>query len=458
MSNKTFIPAFECKVGDWKYYIAMMKYGEVARQVNFAYELSRNAELGQLVQRGLSARTKDITEYLLRSQHRFLGALVVAAWGGEPSYTRLAMDDPDGILRGVDREFGVLTFDGSQQYFALDGQHRLRAIKDALKQDPKLASEDICVLLVTHYDSAEGRIRTRRLFSNINRNAVKTAAAEDIVLDEDDGFAVIVRRLLDEHAFFKVEGRVKVKTVVGSNGELKLAGNSVPKSDPSAFTTLPVLYDVIQYLGWDLPSEVRRRKARPDADVLEAAYKQLSQRLDGMLVHCGDIGKRVQDATDARDLRGRSGREADGHPFMRPVIQKALARVVGEIVAQGQLSWDDTLARVAKLEWRLGSAPWTAVFSASAKKMLTGKDNVEVLVQLLHAHIAPSSVASIKRARKAFRDVLGVNYPVSEEDLQAHSLGVAAVTESQPLSPVEELSEVAQQELAAIPRDEPDTE
>ena len=32
-----------------------------------------------LIQRGISARTKDITQYLLKSPHRFLGGLVVAA-------------------------------------------------------------------------------------------------------------------------------------------------------------------------------------------------------------------------------------------------------------------------------------------------------------------------------------------------------------------------------------------
>jgi len=56
-----------------------MKYGEVARQVNFAYELGGNDELNTLIQRGISARTKGITDYLLKSKHRFLGGLVVAA-------------------------------------------------------------------------------------------------------------------------------------------------------------------------------------------------------------------------------------------------------------------------------------------------------------------------------------------------------------------------------------------
>jgi DNA sulfur modification protein DndB len=96
MSNRTLIPVLRCKVDTWRYYIFMMKYGEVARQVQFAYELSSNAELGQMIQRGISARTKDITQYLLKSPHRFLGGLVVAAWGGEPKYTPLSMDDPEG--------------------------------------------------------------------------------------------------------------------------------------------------------------------------------------------------------------------------------------------------------------------------------------------------------------------------------------------------------------------------
>jgi DNA sulfur modification protein DndB len=128
MSNKTFIPAFQCLVGDWKYYICMMKYGEVSRQVQFAYELGGNQQLGQLIQRGISNRTTGITDYLVKSQHRFLGGIVVAAWGGAPQYTELKMDDPEGMLSGLDSEFGVLTFDGTQQYFVLDGQHRLRAI------------------------------------------------------------------------------------------------------------------------------------------------------------------------------------------------------------------------------------------------------------------------------------------------------------------------------------------
>src|SRR5216684_2532404 len=131
MPSKTFVPAFKAHVGKWEYYLCLMSYAQVAREINFAYELGVNKDLGSMIQRGLGVRTEQITDYLLKNDRRFLGALVVAAWGGHPEYLPLQMADNDeqGVLAGVDREFGVLTFDGTHQFFALDGQHRLRAIK-----------------------------------------------------------------------------------------------------------------------------------------------------------------------------------------------------------------------------------------------------------------------------------------------------------------------------------------
>lgn len=456
MSNVTLMPVLQGNVGSARYYVSKWRYAEVAREVRFAHELSSNQELGRLIQRRISVRTKDLTEYLLRSPHRFLGGLVVAAWGGEPQYTPLSIDDPEGMLKGIDREFGVLTFDGTQAYFVLDGQHRLRAIKDALKQKPEIGKEDICVLIVTHYDSVEGRIRTRRLFSNINRNAVKTAAAEDIVLDEDDCFAVLTRRLLDEHEFLKLEGRVKVIAKAGAEGLLKLAGNNISKTDPKAFTTLSVLYDILKYLGWDLPGVVREMKARPSTEVLEESYGVLLARFNDLLTNCGSIRDRILAAANAREVRGLKGMEAQGHPFMRPVIQKAVARVAGEIVRQGVLPWNEVMSRLSQLDWRMGEAPWIAVYSVEGAKMIPGKENADLLGDLLHVHLAPSSMQAIKRARKTFKDLRGVAYPISEEDLAKRLPAVEIPTPAEPVERTPELSDQVEAELAAIPPEEPE--
>ncbi|MBW3635432.1 MAG: DGQHR domain-containing protein [Armatimonadetes bacterium] len=413
--------ALRGEVGDWIFYAVPMKYGEVARQFNFAYELGSNKELGQLIQRGISNRTKEITDYLLTSQHRFLGGLVVAAWGGEPQYTALAMDDPEGMLEGLDQGFGVLTFDGTQAYFVLDGQHRLRAIKDAILKDPELAREDICVLIVTHYNSPEGRTRTRRLFSNINKNAKHTGAAENVALDEDDAFAILTRRMVEEHPFLKQDGRVRVILSVTEEGGLKLAAGNVPQTDPKAFTTLTVLFDLLQLLGFDLPIAVRIKTVRPSDEVLDSAYQTLSGRLDDLLKQCGEVQERLEAAVSAREVRAPKNAVGEGHPFMRPVIQKAVARVASQVMQQGTLTWDELTERLSQLPWKMSSAPWTAVFSSGEDgdggKMLGGKENTVLLDELLHIHLAPPSKQRIIATRKKFKAIRGTTYPVSDEEL-----------------------------------------
>ncbi|AMB45065.1 DNA sulfur modification protein DndB [Methylobacterium sp. AMS5] len=418
MTNKTFIPAFKAKVGDWEYYICIMKYAEVARQVQFAHELGGNSELNTMIQRGLSARTGAIKEYLLKSEHRFLGALIIAAWGGAPEYRPIAMDDPDGMLTGIDRQFGVLTFDGTQSYFALDGQHRLKAIKEALKQKPELGHEDVCVIMVSHFDSEEGKVRTRRLFTNINRNANSTTRAENIVLDEDDGPAIITRRLITEHPFLARDGVIKVFTRQGEEGDIKLAAGNVAQGDKKAFTTIGNLYDLVRSLCFDLDSSMRKQDARPSDEVLENSYTILAKRLDDIIKAAGDVRAPLEADTNARDLRAPKGREAEGNPFMRPVVQKSVVRMVSQIANQGVLNWDELMARLTKMNWKIGQAPWLAVFNPANGKMVGAKENTELLDKLIYVHLAASSKQAIKDARKEFKEVRGIHYPISEEDLQ----------------------------------------
>lgn len=420
MTNKTFIPAFKARVGDWNYYICTMKYAEVARQVGFAHELGGNTELNTMIQRGLSARVQSIKDYVLSSEHRFLGALIVAAWGGDPDYRAVAMDDSEEILSGIDRGFGVLVFDGTQQYFALDGQHRLKAIKEAIKAKPEIGTEDICVIMVAHFDTPEGKVRTRRLFTNINRNAKATTGTENIVLDEDDGAAILSRRLLTEHLFLGREGVVKVIVKTDGEGDIRLATGSVPATDKKALTTLSNLCDMVRYLCFDLDPTLRRRDARPSDEVLEASYAIISQRIDDVLAAADGLPAKLAPGVNARDLRSPKGRESDGHAFMRPVVQKSVVRTASFIVSQGVLSWQEVMRRLSTLPWALGEAPWLAVFNPQTSTMVTAKENVHLLDSLLHIHLAAPSKQAIVRARKSFKDLRNMQYPLSAEELEAN--------------------------------------
>ncbi|WP_022665363.1 DNA sulfur modification protein DndB [Desulfospira joergensenii] len=420
MANKTLIPALKAKVGTWDYYVCMMKYAAVSREINFAHELGGNTDLSTLIQRGITSRTRDIVEYLTASKHRFLGALIVAAWGGNPIYSPVQMEENEELLNGLDNQFGVLTFDGTQQYFALDGQHRLRAIKDAIKINPELGSEEIAVILVSHYETEEGRTKTRRLFSNINKNAKSTTKAENIALDEDDGFAIIARRIITEHPFLKENGRVVVFSKQGDEGDIKLAGEAISKTHKKALTTLSCLYNTIKELGFDLDSTMTNPNKRPTAKVVDDSYDILIDRLNDLYKNCGNIQEEMEKIGNARELRAPKDNEIMGHAYMRPVIQRSIARVLKEVVTQGQLTWDEAIAKLQTLDWKISSPPWCSIVRVDGSKVkMTGqRDFVKLLDSTLHIHLAPPSKQAIKRAIQEYKNLKAEKYPVLVEELE----------------------------------------
>ncbi len=434
MATKTLIPALKAKVGDWPYYICSMKYGAVAREINFAFELnSGNQELNTLLQRGLGERTDEIVKYLTNTQGRFLGAIIVAAWGGDPQYHPVTMNDPDGLLKDLDSDFGVLEFNGAQQYFALDGQHRLKAIKDALKQNPDLGNEDICVLMVSHFDSEDGRQRTRRLFTNINKHAKKTTKAEDIALDEDDAVAIITRRLLMDHSFLRQNGRVRVIAGVSDDGKLKLATGNVAKTDAHAIFTVGGLYEIVKGMiaAFKLDANGCDSTVRPSEEVLESTYEQVSLRIDELLNCCGTISQHLEAAISARDLRAPKSDESKGHPFMRALVQRVVVRVIEHALSQKLCSWNDVQAKLSKMSWQLADVPWNSVISVDGikVKMLTNRDFASLLQKLLIAHICPTTKIAVSTARKEYKRLKGISYPVEEAELLRNLIELSAETE-----------------------------
>ncbi len=181
------------------------------------------------------------------------------------------------------------------------------------------------------------------------------------------------------------------------------------------------------------------RTQRPSDETLDDAFKKITSRLDDLMRHCGQVRERLENTTHARELRSPKNAEGNGHPFLRPVVQKAIARTAWELIKQELLTWPEFVSRLSELPWRLEEAPWSAVFSADGGKMLTGKDNTVCLDQLLRVHLAPTSFQEIKRARKSFKDIRGANYPVSEEELgkRVRDAGVVAEPKDVPAPPPE---------------------
>ena len=136
-------------------------------------------------------------------------------------------------MSALDGTIGLLRLSGSEQLFALDGQHRLLGTMLALEDDPSLGDEEVAVIFVGHSKGQAGLVRTRRLFSTLNRYAKPVSKRDIIVLDEDDAVAIVTRRLLGCHSLFL--DRV-------SDGKTK----AVPVTDGIHFTSIVALNDCVE--------------------------------------------------------------------------------------------------------------------------------------------------------------------------------------------------------------------
>ena len=377
--EELLLPALRAQMGDWTYYITSMTLQELAQRVTTASAFHQSKRLDELIQRSLSPRAGDIAKYLLSQPQRLFGTLVVGVYGGEPEWLEVEIREgarpwDEGNER-LDGAIGLLRLSGTEQLFALDGQHRLVGTERALKTDPSLGNEEVAVMFVGHSTDQAGLERTRRLFSTLNRYAKPVSKRDIIALDEDDAVAIVTRRLVDSHRLFT--DRISL-------GSTK----AVPASDRVSFTSIVALYDCVGMIvkthsAW----KPKHKKIRPS-----------DETLDQLARHCADYWNIVMDehqvlreyigtpmdANPAESLRGRHG----GHLFFRPIGILAHTWVATTLYLKEALETRVAIRRLAEVPVQLAEAPWVGLlWDRENQRMITSPEAQRVAKKLIYCAV-----------------------------------------------------------------------
>ncbi len=167
--RKLRIPAIRSKMGIWVYYVTALSFDEVNLYVRSVHdELYKSALLSGMIQKSIAASQNRIAHYLETQKERFFNSLILAVYGGQPTWNEIRIEEASG-KDNID--MGLLTLSGREKIFPVDGQHRVEGIKKALKEDPSLGTEKVPVIFVGHSEDEEGMQRTRRMFRTLNRCA-----------------------------------------------------------------------------------------------------------------------------------------------------------------------------------------------------------------------------------------------------------------------------------------------
>lgn len=188
-------PAIKAEMGNWGYYVSTMTYKQLSDFVKMPDEVTHDAGLSNQIQRSLTDSYKDIIKYLYKDDDRFFNALILAVYGGKPSWYAGVFEKDDERFNNI----GVLVFNGDEQIFPVDGQHRLKAIKEIVLAGKDNEDEEVPVIFVAHKNTDVER--TRRLFISLNTSK-PVSLSEMIALDEDDIVYIATRYIIEKTDLF----------------------------------------------------------------------------------------------------------------------------------------------------------------------------------------------------------------------------------------------------------------
>jgi len=376
---KTF-PALRARMGDRWYYVTTMTFAEVAKWIRPIDEMHERAELKTWLQRQVrQERREQIATYLQTRPQRFFNAVVAGIYGGEPEWLPVTVENAKNLedVELGERQataYGVISISGNEDIFAIDGQHRVEGIREALKHGEELADEELTVIFVAHKMTDEGRERTRRLFTTLNKYARPVSQAELIALNDDDAFAIVTRRLIDDYPG------------LGSDFVPLNATANLVQGDQQSLTSVIALYEIIRMLAVPIGSRERKllEQGPPLPERVAEVQKVAVEFWDSLKAKAPPIAA-ICSSKPEKKVAGKYRTEDGGHLLLRPAGLQAFSKAVRIMMDRGE-TLKASVAHLCKAPLDLNSPPWVGVlWKASTQTMILKNGRLAVALLLYYA-------------------------------------------------------------------------
>ena len=155
-----------------------------------------------------AARIPAITNYIINNPKDYLFSSLTASVDGKMRFS------PSPSL-GEDGKQGRLYISMNSKLLINDGQHRRKAIEEALKVIPELGNDSISVV----FFADKGLKRSQQMFADLNKHAVKPTTSLGILYDHRDAYSMFIVKLANEVEIFR--DRVELEKTTISNRSTK---------------------------------------------------------------------------------------------------------------------------------------------------------------------------------------------------------------------------------------------
>ncbi|EGR0494112.1 DGQHR domain-containing protein [Vibrio cholerae] len=363
MDKRLVLPCLRGFIGSWTTYSCMMRLSDASELIGFADELHQIEKLSDKIQRELNnERAIEIKNYLIDNEDRFFNSLVVAVYDGDPNWHGVDNLRPNNeesskleFPEYAEHCIGFLSVTKKEKFFALDGQHRLAGIKAAVEEKSAIGDDLINVIIVAHSNTPSGKVRSRRLFTTLNKKAKLVSKDAIIALDEDDIAACITRKLIEseDYPYFN---------------EQNISFSSGPVRDKTSITSIVNIYDNVQRLVASKLvvkiAELDKLRFRDHEDLL--AYVDSFFRLT--FKYCDSLRESLSGSS--MNTKHRNSDDG-GHLLFRPIGWDLYTQTVLTGIKQRELDMESVVKLANSKDLQLsGAILANKVWSTKQKRIL----------------------------------------------------------------------------------------
>ena len=413
------LPTLKASMGDWDYFVTSLPFHEVAQRVQPASVLldPSSVNMNEWIQRRIMPRrVTRIADYLIKQEQHFFPGIVVGVYMGEPTWYEIDIDDqplfgPSGLDPTTKNTLGVLELDGTEELYAIDGQHRVAGIKEALCRLRKsketelyerLANETLSIVFVSADIRREGyRERVRRLFTTLNKEAKRVSQAETIALDEDEPSAIVTRWLATRYEGLNGADPCRPERALIQLGTT----NEIQANNRYSITTILTLNTFVARTFQRELAQLKRTYDvdRPDEESLERLYEDSRRVWEYM----GEYDKAIGEVLGSDPIQERASkyREATGgHILFRPIGLQVFAGALGVLRNRG-ISAERAVMSLCRLPTDISQRPWRYVlWNPNTRSMV---NDYRAVAEALFLHMLGQSPRSRKYdLRSRYNDLL----------------------------------------------------
>lgn len=302
------------------------------------------------------ARIPTISRYILNNRDSYVFSALAASIDGEYAFR------PDQ----ENRKTGVLEISKNTRFLINDGQHRKAAILNAITEDPSLEEETISLVLY----SDQGLQRSQQIFTDLNKNAVKTSNSISELYDSRDELAVVTRNVIWKIDFLN-EYTDKEKDILGKYS--------------SCLFTLNSFYTANRII-------IEKNNITECEDFLLRFWTHVSEHMKQW--------RELQEGKITKvDLR-------ENYIATQNIVIQAFGRV-GNYLYSNQSDIEISLKRIESIDWCRGAKQWYQRAIGKRGRIITNKKAAMLIANVIKQQIGIPLTQEEQHAEDIWREIVG---------------------------------------------------